>query len=347
MKIYYSETHRRHTPKFELFDGGVRMPYFESPERMDRILDALKKTNWAEIFAPQDFGLDPIHAVHEADYIEFIRNGYAEWINTRPEVDAGKEDKSTLMPATFPPRGWRRKTASLLGRAGYFTMDLSAPIVAGTWEAAYASAQCALSGANAIVQGEHAAFALCRPPGHHAGRANCGGYCYINNAAVAAQWLTSQGRVALLDVDYHAGNGTQDIFYESDRVLTISLHADPDYRYPYYAGYADETGSGAGLGYHRNFPLPAGTGDAEYLSALDQACDLIRKFGPKTIVVSAGMDTYAGDPLGDFKVTTNGIRQIGKRIAGLNLPALAVMEGGYNNDALGENIVALLEGLNS
>jgi acetoin utilization deacetylase AcuC-like enzyme len=199
-----------------------------------------------------------------------------------------------------------------------------------------------LSGAKTIAGGEKSAFALCRPPGHHAGKSFCGGYCYLNNAAIAANWLSAVGKVALLDIDYHAGNGTQDIFYERGDVLTISIHADPDAEYPAFCGYADETGAGQGSGLHRNFPLPAGTDDIRYLSALEEALDLIKSFAPAFLVLSAGMDLYSGDPLGKFKVTREGIRQIGGRVSALNLPTLIVMEGGYNNDALGENITALL-----
>jgi acetoin utilization deacetylase AcuC-like enzyme len=220
--------------------------------------------------------------------------------------------------------------------------DLSAPIMAGTYQAALASANCALSGAKAIAEGERVAFALCRPPGHHAGRSFCGGYCYFNNASTAADWLSKMGKVAILDIDYHAGNGTQDIFYERGDVLTISIHADPDTAYPSFCGYADETGAGKGSGLHRNFPLPAGTNDKRYLSTLDEAIALIQSFDPEYLVLSAGMDLYSGDPLGKFKVTRDGIHKIGTRIAQLGLSTLVVMEGGYNNDALGENIAALL-----
>ncbi len=195
-----------------------------------------------------------------------------------------------------------------------------------------------------MAHGERSAFALCRPPGHHAGKDYAGGYCYINNASVAANLLSSQGTVALLDVDNHCGNGTQDIFYERDDVLTISIHADPNFEYPHYAGFASETGTGAGQGYHRNFPLEpsAGTDDARYLSALGEALGLIREFAPGYLVVSAGMDIYADDPLGTIKVTTEGIGKIGKRIYALDLPTVIVMEGGYNNEALGRNIIAFL-----
>ena len=221
-------------------------------------------------------------------------------------------------------------------------MDLSACIVEATYAAALASANCALSAAQAISNGEHSAFALCRPPGHHAGKDYAGGYCFINNAAVAANWLSAKGKVALLDVDYHCGNGTQDIFYERADVLTISIHADPNVEYPYYWGYADETGTGAGLGYHKNFPLEKGADNTRYLSALEEALSLVREFDPKYLVVSAGMDIYTDDPLGTIKVTTAGIREIGKRIASLGLPTLILMEGGYNNEALGRNMINFL-----
>jgi acetoin utilization deacetylase AcuC-like enzyme len=188
------------------------------------------------------------------------------------------------------------------------------------------------------LNGEGAAFALCRPPGHHAGRDYAGGYCFINNASVAANWLSAQGKVAVLDVDYHCGNGTQDIFYRRRDVLTISIHADPNYEYPYYAGYADETGADAGLGFHRNFPLERGADDARYLSALEEALTLVREFAPKHVVVSVGMDIYAEDPLGKIGVSTEGIGEIGGRISRLDLPTAIIMEGGYNNEALGRNI---------
>jgi len=222
-------------------------------------------------------------------------------------------------------------------------MDLSACIVEGTYQAALSSANCSLSAARAVAEeGERSSFGLCRPPGHHAGIDYAGGYCFINNAAVAANWLSSRGKVAVLDIDYHAGNGTQDIFYDRDDVLTISIHADPDYEYPSYFGFASERGNGRGFGFHHNFPLSKDTDDGGYLSALERALDLIRDFEPAYLVVSAGMDIYADDPLGTIKVTTAGIGEIGRRIASLDLPTVIVMEGGYANDALGKNILAFL-----
>ena len=336
MKVYYSETHRKHAPPFEVFDGGLRVPYYENPDRMQRILSALQQTDRVEIVEPKEFGLDPIYAVHDRDYIDFLASCWTEWLAS----DA--EDKSALLPATFALRRHPPVPTSLLGRAGYYMMDLSACIVEGTYAAALSSVNCALSAAEAIVNGERSAFALCRPPGHHAGKDYAGGYCFINNAAVAANWLSARRKVALLDIDYHCGNGTQDIFYERADVLTISIHADPHEEYPYYAGYTSETGAGAGKGFHKNFPLAKGTDNARYLSALEEALNLIRDFTPGYLVVSAGMDIYADDPLGKIRVTTEGIREIGTRIAALRLPTLIVMEGGYNNDALGKNITSFL-----
>lgn len=336
MKIYYSEAHRQHEPPFEVFDGGLRVPYLENPDRMDRILTALTQTNWSEIAEPKDFGLDPIHAVHDREYVDFLASAWTEWLATEAR------DKSTLLPSTFALRRHPQKPTGLLGRAGYYIMDLSACIVAGTYAASLSSANCALNAAEAVAIGERSAFALCRPPGHHAGRDYAGGYCFINNAAVTANWLAAKGQVAVLDIDYHCGNGTQDIFYARADVLTISIHADPNFEYPHFAGYANETGLGAGLGFHRNFPLEKGTDNARYLSALEEALGLIRTFAPKYLVVSAGMDIYADDPLGTIKVTSEGIGAIGKRISALNLPTVIVMEGGYNNDALGRNVTEFL-----
>lgn len=342
MKIFYSEEHRNHYPSFEVFDGGIRVPYFENPDRMDRIVSALQKTDWAEFSAPRDFGLDPILAVHDRDYINFLASCWDEWLDSDPEIAASPEGHAFL-PATFALRRPARPTASIRGRGGYYIMDLSACITAGTYPAALASANIALSAANSSFILHNSSFALCRPPGHHAGRDYAAGYCFINNAAVAANWLSVKGKVAILDIDYHGGNGTQDIFYERADVLTISLHGDPDFEYPHYIGFADETGAGAGLGFHRNFPLPKDTGDDGYLAALDEALTMIRKFTPDFLVLSFGADTFDGDPLGMFHVTRAGFAEIGKRIADLNLPTVIIMEGGYANEALGENTVTLLE----
>jgi len=336
MLVYYSEAHRKHEPPFEIFDGGLRVPYLENPDRMDRILHALHETQWAEISEPGEFGLDPIHGVHDPDYVTFLATCWTAWLESEAQ------DKTVLLPATFALRRHPHKPTSLLGRAGYHMMDLSACIVEGTYAAARASANCALSAAERVANGARSAFALCRPPGHHAGKDYAGGYCFLNNAAVAAHWLSAHGTVALLDIDYHCGNGTQDIFYERGDVFTISIHADPDIEYPYYAGYTGETGNGAGTGFHRNFPLEKGTDDARYLAVLDAALNLVASFKPAFLVISAGMDIYADDPLGTINVTTAGIGEIGARISASRLPSVIIMEGGYNNEALGRNIVTFL-----
>jgi acetoin utilization deacetylase AcuC-like enzyme len=337
MKVYYSDSHRIHNPPFEILDGGEKSPSYEIPERMDSILQSLRKSSWAEIVPPKDFGLEPILDVHDNDYIEFLRTAFDLWTN-----ETANYEHSALTPATFPPGGMRRIPKSVLGKAGYYMMDLSAPIGAGTFEAALQSANCALSGAQELQSGREAVFSLCRPPGHHAGKANCGGYCYLNNAAIAANWLSKFGNVAILDIDYHAGNGTQEIFFERDDVLTISIHADPEYEYPYYAGYPDEIGRGAGLGFHRNFPMSFGATDNLYVKVLSEALNIISDFDPSYFVVSAGMDLCAGDPLGKFEISIDGVRKIGQLIAGLKMPSLVVMEGGYHLITLGENVTALL-----
>jgi acetoin utilization deacetylase AcuC-like enzyme len=337
VKVFYSEAHRGHSPPFEIFDGGLRMPYLENPDRMDQILSALRKLDWVEIVPPVDFGLTPIITVHDKKYLDFLASAWTEWLATDPQ------DPSTLLPATFALRRSPQIPKSILGRAGFYMMDLSACIVEGTYRAALSSANCALSAAQAVAEnGERSAFGLCRPPGHHAGKDYAGGYCFINNASVAANWLSTKGRVAILDIDYHAGNGTQDIFYNRDDVLTISIHADPDFEYPNFIGFADERGSGRGVGFHHNFPLPREIDDASYLNTLDKAIKLIHEFKPTYLVVSAGMDIYADDPLGTIKVSTGGIGEIGGRIALLDLPTVIVMEGGYANEALGKNILAFL-----
>jgi len=341
MKVFYTDTHRLHDAPYEVGEGGQQEPMLEGPDRLDKILAALQQTPWANIQPPTDFGLDPIRAVHDPAYLEFLRTSFSNWKTQGGQLGVEKAGP-VLLPSTFPPRRSRYNTQIAAGQAGYYIFDLSTPILEHTYEAILGSANCALSAAQAITQTERAAFGLCRPPGHHAGRDFAGGYCYLNNAAIAAQYLIKKGRVALLDVDYHGGNGTQDIFYESDQVLSISIHADPAQQYPYFVGYADETGAGPGLGFHRNFPLPPNTTDEQYLQTLDSALDLIRQFDPQSLVLSIGMDIYMDDPLGDFGITTAGIHQIGQHIQALGLPTAIIMEGGYNNEALGTNVVALV-----
>jgi acetoin utilization deacetylase AcuC-like enzyme len=230
-------------------------------------------------------------------------------------------------------------------RIGRFSFDVASPIAAGTWEAAYWSAQSALTALDALLTGERAAFALCRPPGHHCGADYLGGYCYLNSAAIAAEAATAADRrVAILDVDYHHGNGTQDIFYARGDILFVSIHADPKTDYPFFWGHEDETGEGDGEGANLNLVLPRGTDFAAYLPALDTALAKIAAVAPDLLVISYGADTYVGDPISQFRLETADYTAMARRIAALGLPALIVMEGGYAVDALGANVAAFLKG---
>jgi acetoin utilization deacetylase AcuC-like enzyme len=234
-------------------------------------------------------------------------------------------------------------------RLGAYLFDTATPIVAGTWDAAVAAVDVALGAAERVVAGAPLAYGLCRPPGHHAARGMLGGYCYFNNAAIVADWLRREGgarRVAILDIDYHHGNGTQQIFWERGDVLYLSLHADPARAYPYFSGYASERGAGEGAGLTRNWPLAARTGLDAYAGALAEALQLIVAFAPDApLVISAGFDTFERDPIGDLALRTADYGEIGRMIAGLGMPVIALQEGGYAIDALGANAVALLSGL--
>ncbi len=236
--------------------------------------------------------------------------------------------------------------ASAVGQAGYHMADTACPIAEGTWEAALASAEIAVSAAELVQQGARGAYALCRPPGHHAFADMAGGFCFLNNSAIAAQWLRDQGqpRVAILDVDVHHGNGTQGIFYSRPDVLTVSLHADPMRFYPFFWGHGHERGEGDGTGCNLNLPLPRGTRTDGFLEALEMAFRRIRAFQPETLVLALGLDAHEGDPLKGLAVTTDGFAEIGAAIAGLGLPTVLVQEGGYLQDALGANLASFLRG---
>lgn len=342
MYVVYSEVHRMHHPPFEIAEGGTKQPMFDAPQRMDCIVGALRHTEWAHFVEPGDFGVEPILAVHSADYVDFLRTGYVRWREEAAALGAGI-DPTVLLGVSWPPRRALGRPKTATGLAGYYAMDTCCPITAGTYAAALTSAYGALTGAQLLLDGEKSAFALVRPPGHHAGRDFAGGYCYLNNASIAARFLCTHGKVAVLDIDFHAGNGTQDIFYNEPAVLTVDLHADPDRQYPYFSGYADECGVGAGLGFHHNLTLPAGANDALYLAELDKGLQFIRDAEPAYLVLSFGADIFAGDPIGDLSVTTGGFEEIGRRIAALDIPTLIVMEGGYNTDHLGANTVMVVQ----
>jgi acetoin utilization deacetylase AcuC-like enzyme len=335
MHIVYADQHKLHDPTNVLAEGHP-LNSFELPARVEAILSAIRMAQLGPIVAPTDHGLDPILAVHDAGYLEFLRT-----VNAESEAYFG--EPGPVMTWTFANRHAVRKPHSFTGLKGYYAFGWGTPILAGTWEAAYWSAQCALTAAGLVRAGEQVAYALCRPPGHHAGPDLYGGYCYLNNAAIAARYLqAASDRVAILDVDYHHGNGTQIVFYSDPSVLYCSLHAHPDEEYPYYWGDIDERGSGAGEGTNRNWPLPRGTGDEQYLAALEEALAVIRDFAPTYLVVSVGLDTVVGDPEGGFCLTTEGLAQVGRAIAGLGLPSVLIQEGGYLRGELGENATAFL-----
>lgn len=341
MLVVHAPQHAQHAPPREFLEGRFA-PYAETPARAEIILRALTAAGIGPLTEPDDCGLGPVLAVHAPDYVDHLRTLYDRW------TAAGGAPEAAF-PATFPRPGLDRISHASWALPGLYCFDMSAPVTAGTYAAALAAACCAATGAARLRAGERAVYALCRPPGHHAAADLMGGYCYFNNAAIAAHYLTRSGaqRVAVLDIDVHAGNGTQAIFYDRADVLFISLHGSPDWEYPYFSGYADERGAGAGLGFTINFPLEKGVDDGRYLAVLDAALAHVRAFTPDYIVLSAGFDTFRADPLGQFRLTTPVYREIGARVAALGAPVLAVQEGGYAVDALGENAVSLLRGLDT
>ncbi len=338
MKTVYTDDHRLQDGKSELIDGKL-VPCFEMPKRADIILARVRAAKLGEVMPPEDFGLDPVRRVHKANFVEFLRIAWDEWVKAHGAYDA--------LPISWMARGMRSIEPEVIdGRLGYYSFDAGTPITAGTWRAAAAAANVALTGRRLVAAGERAAFALCRPPGHHAGSDTYGGYCFLNNAAIAAQAFRDGGaaRVAVLDVDYHHGNGTQEIFYGRGDVLTVSIHADPKQEYPFFLGHADETGAGAGAGFHLNLPLRWGSAWDKYRPALQTAISRIRGFGADALVVSLGLDTFAEDPISKFKLRHDDYPEMGGMIAALRLPTLFVMEGGYAVEALGINTVNVLAG---
>jgi len=339
MRIIYSEDHRLHHGGKELIAGEL-VPQFEKPARMDMVLGQLKERGFTDLAAPETGDLEPARRVHSDDYLSFLAGAWDDWVREVPE-------QSFALAFTFGMRRLQQGPGrSIHRKLGWYAFDAAAPIVEGSWRAISSSLDCAMSAQRLVAGGESAAFALCRPPGHHAMRDMAGGYCYVNTAAAAAQAFIDGGaaRVAILDVDYHHGNGTQDIFYESDRVLFVSLHGHPDQEYPYFAGYADERGRGAGEGFNRNYPLAWGTAWDAYAEALDDGIGKIRTYRPDVLVVSLGVDTYEKDPISHFKLTSPDYLQMGRRIARIGLPTLFVMEGGYAVEEIGVNTVNVLEG---
>lgn len=342
MLTIYSDTHRQHHGHAELIDGTLK-PCFEMPSRVDMILDRVRAVGLGEVRAPRSFGMAPITRVHDERFLRFLENAWTEWAALGRNHDA--------LPLVWPVRDLRsdREPDHIDGKMGFFAMDASVPITAGTWRAVCGSVDVALSGANELLQGQRAAFALCRPPGHHAAAGYMGGYCYLNNAAIAARYLRDRGvgRVAVLDVDYHHGNGTQSIFYRDRSVLFVSIHGDPIAEYPYFLGFADELGEGEGLGFNQNYPLRRGSNWQDYGAALEEACKRVRAFAADMLVISLGVDTFEHDPISAFRLVSADYLRMGEAIGRLGVPALFVMEGGYAVADIGVNAVNVLQGFES
>lgn len=338
MKIIYSEKHKLRDAKTELFGGELVLP-FERASRVAYVLDRARDVNLGPVLEPEDFGMEPILAIHDAGFIGFLQTAWDQWLT----LDYAGEAIPTCWPArrmsTVIPR-------DIEGKLGYYSLSAETSFTATTWEAAYSSAQVALTGAQAILDGENCAFALCRPPGHHAAFDMYGGYCFVNNAAVAAQHMLDNGskRIAILDVDFHHGNGTQDIFYTRDDVYFLSLHGDPHDAFPHFLGHGDETGTGKGKGFTKNYPMGRGTGFAEWCRALLDALEKIREFAPDQLIISLGVDTFENDPISFFKLVSDDFTTVGQDIAKAGLPTLFVMEGGYDIEEIGVNAVNVLQG---
>jgi acetoin utilization deacetylase AcuC-like enzyme len=338
MLTIYSSDHSLHHG-VELKDGVISES-FEKPLRAETVLARVKATALGDVISPKSHAPSSYVGAHSQRYIDFLAGAWREWSAT------GRS--SQALPLVWPVRGLPGTDLPQFidGKLGFFSMDAGSPINPGTWDAACSSANTALTGMDAVCDGARAAFALCRPPGHHAGREYMGGYCYLNNAAIAAQHGIKRGasRVAILDIDFHHGNGTQDIFYDRSDVLFVSIHGDPGVSYPYFSGYASERGAGAGEGFNLNLPLPKATAMNEFEAALHRAGAAIGRHAPDALVISLGVDTFEHDPISHFRLRTPDYLRIGEIIAAFDVPTLFVMEGGYMVDEIGINAVNVLLG---
>jgi acetoin utilization deacetylase AcuC-like enzyme len=323
---FYNEQHAQHAG---------------DPQRVESVLSELGRRGLGQIVTPHGVPLMALERTHAPRYLHFLRTAWAEWC-------AAGNTAAPALARQWPVRTFRTdiEPASLEARLGLYSMDAVTPITAGTWTAAKTGADCAVNAAHALRVGERAAFALTQPPGHLAGADFCGGGCYLNNAALAAQHLLDDGltRVAILDLDYHHGNGTQGIFYERADVLCVSIHADPRHAFPWFSGHADETGGGAGVGYNVNLPLAPGAASADWFAALETACLRLNMFRPEALVVSLGANTFAGEPHRGFGLLAGDFLRAGERLAWLGLPTAFLLEGGSPLRELGTNIVNVLEG---
>ena len=338
MITVYTEDHLLRNVRTELF-GGELVPPHECPERAQYVLERVRAVGLGGVIAPTLHGLDPVLRVHDAGFVEFLGRAWRDW--------AAAGNRGEAIPDCWPARRMAQKRPdSITGQLGYYAMAGETSIGPGTFEAARAAVDVALTAASLVSNGADGAFALCRPPGHHAARDLYGGYCFLNNAAIAAQSMRDLGarRVAILDVDFHHGNGTQDIFYERDDVQFVSLHGDPREAFPYFSGYADEVGVGKGHGFNLNLPLPSGTAFDAWAAALATGLARIREFRADALVVSLGVDTYVGDPISFFRLQSPDFSSYGRTIAALGLPTLFLLEGGYAVADVGVNVVNVLIG---
>lgn len=344
MRVVYTPRHQLHDPSFEV-TGGQRVPAYEVVGRGTAILTALEHDGGFSIEEPRDYGLDPIRKVHDEGLIRYLEVAWSDW-RTRGTGTPAIMPDAFLHPGVRAGMGPAPMPDSPCGQAGFWCFDTATPIVPGTYQATRAACDAALTAADAVLGGEAVVYALTRPPGHHSAESVFGGYCYLNQAAVAVQWLAERSgeRVAILDLDYHHGNGTQQIFYERSDILYASIHADPMRAFPYFAGHANETGAGAGTGATFNQPLPAGTTDGDYLAAVDRALARIDDFGAPITVVSLGFDTYGQDPIGDFALTTPVYHEVGRRVGAHGRRLLVIQEGGYDVENLGRNAREWLRG---
>ena len=336
MKIVTTPLHQAHAHAHE-FEGGRLIPAKDVPARAELVLDALRARGLGLIVEPQHFGTVPILRVHGAEFIHMLEQAWGRWV-----AKYGYEVREAF-PSAWPAKGMRPNTDDIEAALGSYCFDTATPIVAGTWAAARQAADAALTAAQCVLKGDRAAFALTRPPGHHAASELYGGYCFLNNAAIAAQAMADRGhRVAILDVDMHHGNGTQSIFYNRDDVLTVSIHGDPAQFYPHFAGFADETGEGAGEGFNLNLPLPSGADWSVWAGALEAGIARVLAFAPDMLVVPLGVDTHVGDPAGGFRLEGADYRRMGAALARAGLPTLFTMEGGYRLDTLGPAVADVL-----
>ena len=341
MKFIYSDSHKLHFPQAEFHRGQMVTP-FENPERIDLIIDHLEEVGFTGIKCDDFWDVEPVLKIHSADYLEFLETAWEEWLAAGFTGD--------LMAGNFPVRRMQQRCPKHIdGKAGFYSSGNDTSINAGTWQAVKASYMTAKQAQKVVANGDAGSLALCRPPGHHASRDLFGGYCFLNNAAVVAQLFIDQGaeKVAILDIDFHHGNGTQDIFYGRGDVLFASLHGQPEDSYPYYSGYADETGKMEGEGSNFNYPMPPGTTYSSWAQGLEEAIRQIQKFNSSALIVSLGVDTYKEDPISFFCLETYDYLHCGKQLSKLNLPTVFVLEGGYALEMVGQNVANVLIGFES